>query len=89
MKKPAAKKAPVAMVRPAAAKGQQTLHDQSEVALAELDRFFPKGQLKNSEGQTYMDYCRELRHEWHVEKDHNSNFKMVNSAGELLSLWMG
>ena len=46
MKKPAAKKAPVAMVRPAAAKGQQTLHDQSEVALAELDRFFSKGAVE-------------------------------------------
>ena len=59
--------------------------DQSTVALLELERFFPKGELKNAQGQTYTEYCRELRHEWVVEKDRNETFPMVNAAGEFLA----
>ena len=86
MKRPASlMAAPAPMCRPAAAAMLPSPSDQSTVALLELERFFPKGELKNAQGQTYTEYCRELRHEWVVEKDRNETFPMVNAAGEFLA----
>ncbi|CAL1146424.1 unnamed protein product [Cladocopium goreaui] len=39
--------------------------------------------IRPEHGQNYTEYCRELRHEWVVEKDRNETFPMVNAAGEL------